>query len=134
MVLKPPEHTPAFSALLAELLPKYLDPELYQVINGAVPETTKVSSSVCVIGSREADDLGRSSSYSGTIVRAIFLTCVPALTSPTYSVMYTGMFAPSMKVCRLTSNVRLGNGRVARIVAQAASKYLTPLTLEVSSA
>jgi len=41
--LKPSEMTPAFSALLADLLPKYLDPELYKVINGAVPETTKVS-------------------------------------------------------------------------------------------
>jgi hypothetical protein len=41
--LKPSELTPAFSALLAELLPKYLDPELYTVINGAIPETTKVS-------------------------------------------------------------------------------------------
>lgn len=41
--LKPSEMTPAFSALLANLLPKYLDPELYSVINGAVPETTKVS-------------------------------------------------------------------------------------------
>jgi len=28
--------------LLADLLPKYLDPELYKVINGAVPETTKL--------------------------------------------------------------------------------------------
>lgn len=35
--------TPAFSALLADLFPKYLDPELYRVINGAVPETSKVS-------------------------------------------------------------------------------------------
>jgi hypothetical protein len=41
--LKPSELTPAFSALLAELLPNYLDPELYTVINGAIPETTKVS-------------------------------------------------------------------------------------------
>ncbi|KAH9989638.1 NAD-aldehyde dehydrogenase [Russula vinacea] len=40
--LKPSETTPAFSALLADLLPKYLDPELYTVINGAIPETTKV--------------------------------------------------------------------------------------------
>ena len=40
--VKPSELTPAFSALLADLLPKYLDPELYRVINGAVPETTKV--------------------------------------------------------------------------------------------
>jgi len=41
--LKPSELTPAFSALLADLLPNYLDPELYTVINGAIPETTKVS-------------------------------------------------------------------------------------------
>ena len=40
--VKPSEMTPAFSALLADLLPKYLDPELYRVINGAVPETAKV--------------------------------------------------------------------------------------------
>ncbi|KAN0116179.1 Aldehyde/histidinol dehydrogenase [Russula decolorans] len=40
--LKPSEMTPAFSALLADLLPQYLDPELYSVINGAVPETTKI--------------------------------------------------------------------------------------------
>ena len=41
-VLKPSEQTPAFSKLIAELVPKYLDPELYHVINGGVPETTKM--------------------------------------------------------------------------------------------
>ena len=41
-VLKPSEQTPAFSALVAELVPKYLDPELFHVINGGVPETTRV--------------------------------------------------------------------------------------------
>ena len=41
-MLKPSEQTPAFSKLIAELVPKYLDPELYHVINGGVPETTKV--------------------------------------------------------------------------------------------
>ncbi|KAI9509301.1 NAD-aldehyde dehydrogenase [Russula earlei] len=40
--LKPSELTPAFSALLAELFPKYLDPDLYTVINGAIPEATKL--------------------------------------------------------------------------------------------
>ncbi|KAH8996357.1 NAD-aldehyde dehydrogenase [Lactarius akahatsu] len=40
-VLKPSELTPAFSALIAELVPKYLDPESFAVINGAIPETTK---------------------------------------------------------------------------------------------
>lgn len=41
-VLKPSELTPAFSALIAELVPKYLDPEFYAVINGGIPEATKV--------------------------------------------------------------------------------------------
>ena len=40
--MKPSEHSPATSALFAELIPKYLDPELYHMINGAIPETTKV--------------------------------------------------------------------------------------------
>jgi aldehyde dehydrogenase (NAD+)/aldehyde dehydrogenase (NAD(P)+) len=41
-LLKLPELTPATSALFAELVPKYLDNDLYAVINGAIPETTKV--------------------------------------------------------------------------------------------
>lgn len=41
-VMKPSELTPAFSALLADLVPNYLDQSLYRVINGAIPETTKV--------------------------------------------------------------------------------------------
>ncbi|TFY56737.1 hypothetical protein EVG20_g8816 [Dentipellis fragilis] len=42
VVLKPSELTPAYSALIAELLPKYLDPEIYTVVNGAVPQATKL--------------------------------------------------------------------------------------------
>ncbi|KAM5546248.1 hypothetical protein V8D89_000374 [Ganoderma adspersum] len=77
VVLKPSEQTPATSALFAELFPKYLDPELYHVVNGGVPETSKV------------------------------------LELQWDHILYTG------------------NGRVARIVAAAAAKNLTPLTLEV---
>ncbi|KAI0634451.1 aldehyde dehydrogenase [Trametes polyzona] len=77
VVMKPSEQTPAFSALLAELVPQYLDPELYHVINGGVPETTKI------------------------------------LELEWNHILYTG------------------NGRVARIIAQAAAKHLTPLTLEL---
>ncbi|KZT24852.1 NAD-aldehyde dehydrogenase [Neolentinus lepideus HHB14362 ss-1] len=42
VVLKPSELTPAMGALLAELFPKYMDPDLYHVVNGAIPETTKL--------------------------------------------------------------------------------------------
>ncbi|CDO74240.1 hypothetical protein BN946_scf185031.g5 [Trametes cinnabarina] len=76
-VLKPPENTPVFSALLAELLPKYLNSELYHVVNGAVAETTKL------------------------------------LELPWDHIMY------------------IGNARVGRIIAEAAAKHLTPLTLEI---
>ncbi|KAG8765794.1 hypothetical protein FRC12_007293, partial [Ceratobasidium sp. 428] len=39
-VVKPSELTPAYANLLAELLPQYLDPACYRVVNGSVPETT----------------------------------------------------------------------------------------------
>ncbi|CDO77357.1 hypothetical protein BN946_scf184787.g6 [Trametes cinnabarina] len=40
VVLKPSEHTPATAKLISELVPKYLDPEIVQVVNGGAPETT----------------------------------------------------------------------------------------------
>ncbi|WP_375478816.1 aldehyde dehydrogenase family protein [uncultured Jatrophihabitans sp.] len=41
-VLKPSEHTPACSALLAELVPQYLDPEAVAVIEGAADATQEL--------------------------------------------------------------------------------------------
>ncbi|KAI0064306.1 NAD-aldehyde dehydrogenase [Artomyces pyxidatus] len=41
-VMKPSELAPACSALFAELVPKYLDTEMYSIVNGAIPETTKI--------------------------------------------------------------------------------------------
>ncbi|KAI0667920.1 aldehyde dehydrogenase [Trametes maxima] len=76
-VLKPSEQTPATSQLLGELIPKYLDPELYHLVNGGVPETTKL------------------------------------LELKWDHILYTG------------------NGRVGRIIAAAAAKHLTPITLEL---
>ena len=40
VVLKPSEHAPATSALLARLVPEHLDPEAVHVVEGGVPETT----------------------------------------------------------------------------------------------
>ncbi|KAJ3533778.1 hypothetical protein NMY22_g7201 [Coprinellus aureogranulatus] len=40
-VVKPSELVPNFSALVADLVPKYLDPAAYRVILGGIPETTK---------------------------------------------------------------------------------------------
>jgi len=39
-VLKPSEVAPHTSALIAELIPRYLDPQVVRVVEGAVPETT----------------------------------------------------------------------------------------------
>ena len=76
-VVKPSEYAPAYAALLADLLPKYLDSSAYVVVNGAVPETSKL------------------------------------LELKWAHVFYTG------------------NGRVGRIVAAAAAKHLTPVSLEL---
>ncbi|EGO03972.1 hypothetical protein SERLA73DRAFT_175681 [Serpula lacrymans var. lacrymans S7.3] len=42
VVIKPSELSPAVSGLFAELVPKYLDPDVARVVNGAIPETTKL--------------------------------------------------------------------------------------------
>ncbi|TFK50665.1 aldehyde dehydrogenase [Heliocybe sulcata] len=76
-VIKPSEVAPAYAALIAELIPKYLDPTAYAVVNGGVAETTKL------------------------------------LELQWDHIFYTG------------------NGRVGRIVASAAAKHLTPVTLEL---
>ncbi|KAF6765639.1 Aldehyde/histidinol dehydrogenase [Ephemerocybe angulata] len=41
-LIKPSEVVPTFSALLAELVPKYLDPAAYRVALGGVPEITRI--------------------------------------------------------------------------------------------
>ncbi|KAI0674632.1 aldehyde dehydrogenase [Trametes maxima] len=76
-VLKPSELAPAFTQLLADLLPQYLDTAAYAVVKGAVPETTHV------------------------------------LSLRWAHILYTG------------------NSTVGRIVASAAAKHLTPVTLEL---
>ena len=40
VIIKPSELAPATSALLARLVPEYLDPDCIKVVEGAVPETT----------------------------------------------------------------------------------------------
>lgn len=42
-LIKPSELTPATSTLMAEIFPKYLDQDVYRLVNGSVDETTKVS-------------------------------------------------------------------------------------------
>jgi aldehyde dehydrogenase (NAD+) len=41
-LMKPSELTPHSSALVAELVPKYLDPDCFKVVEGGIPETTAV--------------------------------------------------------------------------------------------
>ena len=42
-MVKPSEFTPNITALLTELIPQYLDPDMYAIVNGAIPETKAVS-------------------------------------------------------------------------------------------
>ncbi|KAH9849041.1 aldehyde dehydrogenase [Lenzites betulinus] len=76
-VIKPSELVPATSQLLADLFPRYLDPDAFAIVQGAVVETTHL------LNLRWAH------------------------------ILYTG------------------NGTVGRIVAAAAAKHLTPITLEL---
>ena len=76
-VLKPSEVAPHTSAVIAKWIPKYLDTDTVQVVEGGVPETTELL--------RQKWD----------------------------HIFYTG------------------NGTVGRIVMEAASKHLTPVTLEL---
>jgi len=41
-VIKPSEMAPASSALIAKLVPQYLDEEMYRVLEGGIPETTAI--------------------------------------------------------------------------------------------
>ncbi|KAH8110168.1 Aldehyde/histidinol dehydrogenase [Phellopilus nigrolimitatus] len=75
--LKPSEIAPASAQILADLIPKYIDPDAYIVVNGAVEETSKL------------------------------------LELKWAHISYTG------------------GGRVGRVVAAAAAKHLTPITLEL---
>ncbi|KAF9647400.1 NAD-aldehyde dehydrogenase [Thelephora ganbajun] len=75
--VKVSELLPATSSLLAELFPKYLDQDLYRIVNGDIPVSTKL------------------------------------LELPWDHILYTG------------------SGRVGKIVAAAAAKHLTPVTLEL---
>jgi len=76
-VIKPSELTPATSKLIAQLVPMYLDKDCFEVVEGAIDETT-------VLLEQQFDHI-----------------------------VYTG------------------NGRVARVVMEAAAKHLTPVTLEL---
>jgi aldehyde dehydrogenase (NAD+) len=46
-VIKPSEIVPSYSRLLAELVPKYLDHDAFRVIEGAVPEITRLLELQC---------------------------------------------------------------------------------------
>lgn len=76
-IIKPSEHSPACSAVMADLIPRYLDSEAFAVINGAEVETSRL------------------------------------LELRFDHIFYTG------------------SNRVGRVVASAAAKYVTPLTLEL---
>ena len=70
VVLKPSEQTPATSTLFAELVPKYLDNDTVLVINGAIPETTKVcpAKDYTVALTQSYNASSRCSNFPGIIV------------------------------------------------------------------
>ncbi|KAF9051962.1 NAD-aldehyde dehydrogenase [Panaeolus papilionaceus] len=101
VLLKPSESTPATSALLAEVVAKYLDKDVVRVVNGAVPETTKLL------------ELQWDHSALFLAPIPIMVTVLLILRSSPQIVLYTG------------------GANVAKIVATAAAKHLTPVSLEL---
>ncbi|PPQ70793.1 hypothetical protein CVT24_001074 [Panaeolus cyanescens] len=87
VLLKPSESTPATSALLEEVVGKYLDKDVVRVVNGAVPETTKLLE-------LQWDHTICTNNFGFLLITA-------------------------------------GGPKVAKIVATAAAKHLTPVTLEL---
>ncbi|KAH7882021.1 aldehyde dehydrogenase [Phlebopus sp. FC_14] len=76
-IVKPSEHAPHFAQLISTLLPKYLDSSAFRIVNGGIPEATKL-----------------------------------------LELHWDHIFY-------------IGNNGVAKVVAGAAARYLTPLTLEL---
>ncbi|KAF8579074.1 aldehyde dehydrogenase [Ramaria rubella] len=102
VVLKPSEKTPASSQLLAELFPKYMNSDVYRVVNGSVEETTK---------------------------KSVFLKIAVIFAMGSHSLH---RFASRLRICaRLSLVSNAGNGHVGRIIAAAAARHLTPVTLEL---
>ena len=100
-VIKPSEVATSFSSTLAELLPKYLDNDAFRVIEGAVPEIT----------------------------RLLELQCVPLFSYSTSVLpMYTTLWHRHLTGDHIFYT---GNGNIARIISTAAARHLTPLTLEL---
>lgn len=105
-VIKTSEIAPSFSSTLAELLPKYLDNDAFKVIEGSVPEITRLLELQCTSGISVHHRAVR-------FFRSIdsMISIISALTGD--HIFYTG------------------NGHVARIISAAAARHLTPLTLEL---
>lgn len=101
---------PAVASLIAELIPKYLDPDVVRVVNGGVPETSKVCHSTSHLYFRLTfcfSSLNTPGDTVGCLTKRFYMP----LTFP--SVCYTG------------------SQRVAKIIGVAAAKTLSPVTFEV---
>lgn len=129
-MVKPSEACPAVASLLAEQFAKYMDPSLIRVVNGAIPETTKVGSITGLFPSLTSLSVS-SSTFLGVTVRftTVFvdfcLMC--SVLSPLHRSVQTFVHHHYA-----TESPCVGSGRVGRIVATAAAKHLTPVSLEVS--
>jgi acyl-CoA reductase-like NAD-dependent aldehyde dehydrogenase len=133
-VIKPSELSPAVSRLLADLFPKYMDTDLFRVVNGAKDQNSKASWAysfvtlvpmfISLVAGVEVGPqcVLSNKMYIDTDARSSFLSSVH------WSVLERILAAFDTKRCRHSF---VGGERVAKIVATAAAKHLTPLTLEV---
>lgn len=110
-----------------------MDMDLVRIVNGAIPQTTKVS-----CGGYSCDMLLEPLVFISFFLCNGIAVCVSYIMKlaknlcvPGYNaVFYTGMLC-TLKYLISNGRGSSGSGRVGKIVAQAAAKFLTPVTLEV---
>ncbi|KAI0734288.1 NAD-aldehyde dehydrogenase [Fomitopsis betulina] len=115
-VLKPSEGAPACASALAELFPKYLDQSFYRVVNGGIPETTKL--------------LELQWDHSTYLIHP-GIVGARLTTILTQSLVYWWVSAFPPLIRQHLKCLIQGNANVAKVVCTAAAQHLTPVTLEL---
>lgn len=114
VALKPSEVAPATSLLLADLLPRYVDPSCVRVVQGGIAETTALLE-------LQWDKIF----YTGRHV----CICEHLLLLP--SIPFHGAILIGRYIYGTVLRACAGNSRVGRIVMSYAAKHLTPVVLEL---
>jgi aldehyde dehydrogenase (NAD+) len=132
VVLKPSEMAPATSALLAELLPRFVDGSCVKVVQGGVPEITALLEQkwdkIFYTGLCPIDDVLEHTWHLSSLGREAQAWSFFSLAS-NWNKAYSLLWISYIKITKINNNA--GSGRVGRVVMTLAAKHLTPVVLEL---